>query len=106
MSIGETVRKLKESMAGQKASGTSREIDFSVYAPEAKKVCVAGTFNDWDPNSTPLKPARKGTWKIRIRLASGRYEYKYVIDGMWMQDAPCAESVQNSYGSYNCVIGV
>jgi len=105
MAALEAVRKMKESVVGQK-SGAVREIDFAFHAPKAKKVCIAGTFNNWNPNSMPLKKEKDGTWRIKLKLSSGKYEYKYLVDGMWAQDVPCTESVPNSFGTYNCVIGV
>ncbi len=81
-------------------------VDFSYRAPQAKKVCLSGTFNNWDPDSLPMRKEKDGTWKIRIKLASGSYEYKYVVDGAWVQDAPCSRLVPNTFGTSNCVIGV
>lgn len=88
------------------ADGEGREIGFAFYAPGAKKVCIAGTFNNWSPNSLPMKKEPDGRWKIKVKLSSGTYEYKYVVDGNWAQDVSCAETVRNSFGTYNCVIGV
>lgn len=106
MAALEAVKRMKESVSRQLAVGAAREVDFSFHAPGAKKVCIAGTFNHWNPNSMPMKKEKDGTWKIRIKLTSGKYEYKYVVDGIWAQDVPCAESVRNAFGTYNCVIGV
>lgn len=102
----EAVKKMKESAGRQQAAGTVREIYFAFHAPGARKVCLAGTFNNWNPNSMPMKKEKDGTWKINVKLTPGKYEYKYVVDGTWAQDVPCAESVRNSFGTYNCVIGV
>src|SRR4051794_14847263 len=30
-------------------------VEFKLEAPDAKAVCVAGTFNNWEPKGTPLK---------------------------------------------------
>jgi 1,4-alpha-glucan branching enzyme len=106
MAALEAARKMNESAGRQKSAGAVREVDFAFRAPSAKKVCVAGTFNNWNPNSIPMKKEKDGTWKIKVKLAAGKYEYKYVVDGTWAQDVPCAESVRNSFGTYNCVIGV
>jgi len=83
-----------------------RSVEFSYYAPQAKKVCLAGNFNAWDTRSLPMKKEKDGVWRITVRLSPGRHEYKYVMDGTWVQDAHCADTVPNSLGSFNCVISV
>jgi 1,4-alpha-glucan branching enzyme len=72
----------------------------------AGKVCIAGKFNAWDTKSTPMKKGKDGTWRIKLSLAPGKYEYKYLVDGAWASDKSCTESVPNPFGSSNCVITV
>lgn len=51
----------------------------------AKQVFVAGTFNGWSAES--LKMERKGNrWLAIAEAEPGRMEYKFVVDGQWMQD--------------------
>ena len=102
MATAQTAKKA----GSQQSAASGRLVDFSFYAPQAKKVCVAGTFNSWNTNSIPMKREKDGTWKISVKLSSGKYEYKYVVDGIWAQDAPSADTVQNTFGTYNHVIGV
>lgn len=106
MSALEAVRKMKESVGRQQTAGTSREVEFTFHAPRANKVCIAGSFNGWNTNSMPMKKDRDGTWRIKVKLSSGKHEYRYFEDGTWAQDMPCAEMVPNPFGSRNCVIGV
>ena len=79
---------------------------FKFYAPDAKKVCVAGEFNGWDSETMPLRRDKEGTWKGSLDLPPGRYEYKYVIDGRWLHDVPGAEMVPNVFGTSNCVLRI
>jgi 1,4-alpha-glucan branching enzyme len=37
--------------------------EFLMYAPEAKTVSVAGTFNNWRVDANPLTRDPVGTWK-------------------------------------------
>lgn len=83
-----------------------KQIEFTFRAPEAKKVYIAGTFNDWNPKLMLMKKDKDGTWRILIKLTPGRYEYKYFVDGTWAQDVPAAEVVPNPFGTNNCVITV
>ena len=56
---------------------------FLFIAPDANEVCVAGSFNQWDPEATPMKKRRDGTWYAVVYLSPGRYEYRIVVDGIW-----------------------
>src|SRR5436305_1468037 len=50
-----------------------KPVEFTLNAPQASSVVVAGSFNDWNPQKTRLK--RDGdAWKTSISLAPGRYE--------------------------------
>ena len=102
MAALETVKKIKGSI-GRSAAMQQREFTFG--APEAKKVCIAGTFNDWNTKSMPMKKGKDGTWRIMVKLSPGRHEYKYFVDGTWEQDISGAKLVPNPFGTYNGVIG-
>ena len=106
MSALEVVKSTKESVRRRRTGGTSRDVELAFAAPQATKVCVAGAFNDWNATSMPMKKGTDGTWKTTLKLSPGRYEYKYVVDGTWVQDMSRAETVPNSFGTYNSVIRV
>jgi 1,4-alpha-glucan branching enzyme len=106
MAALEVVRKMKESLSRPRTTSTTHEVEFTFHAPEAKKVCIAGKFNDWNTKSMPMKKGKDGTWRINLKLSPGKYEYKYFVDGAWSSDMPCAELVPNPFGTYNCVIAV
>ncbi|MDD2927738.1 MAG: isoamylase early set domain-containing protein [Candidatus Omnitrophica bacterium] len=84
----------------------SKLTEFKLYAPQAKKVSLAGTFNKWDIKKLPAKNDSKGNWMVKVNLKPGRYEYKFVVDGAWMNDPRCTSCVANSFGSHNCVVEV
>jgi 1,4-alpha-glucan branching enzyme len=87
----------------------SREIEFVVEAPEAKEVFLAGSFNNWDSHSLPMKKNRRGLWKTTVELAPGRYSYKFMADGAWITGAvgtECPEVVVADTGGMNCVYTV
>lgn len=72
---------------------------------DAREVAVAGEFNDWEPVKTPMKRRRDGTWSATVRLADGRYEYRYVIDGeTWLADEAADALVPNPFGGHNSVV--
>jgi 1,4-alpha-glucan branching enzyme len=99
----ETSKKIKES---RRKTAKVQEVEFTFCAPEAKKVFIAGTFNDWNTKSMLMKKGKDGTWGVMIKLSPGRYEYKYFVDGAWAEDMRGADMVPNSIGTYNCVISV
>jgi len=80
-----------------------------VYTPAAavKKVCLVGDFNAWDANARRMARFRKdGTYRARVSLAPGRYEYKFVVDGEWIVDPDAAEKTANPYGTLNSTLVV
>ena len=81
-------------------------IALKLVAPTAKQVCVAGTFNEWRTNATPLKPTTKGEWRGELKLSPGRYEYLFVVDGEWTPDPAARETAPNPFGGMNSVISV
>ena len=52
---------------------------FRVWAPNARRVCLMGNFNAWDPDSCPLELVRPGIWE-RFQPGMERYDiYKYAV---------------------------
>ena len=47
---------------------------------DAKRVYLAGTFNNWNRESIPLRKKEKG-WAVDMFLENGTHEYEYWIDG-------------------------
>ena len=80
-----------------------QEIILTLFAPEAREVKVAGNFNGWRPEATPLKNMGAGKWVVRLMLRSGQYEYRFVVDGWWSEDPLATQRVANPYGDFNSV---
>ena len=72
--------------------------------PDAKQVCVAGSFNGWKPETTPLSPKGNGQWVGDLAVKPGRHEYLFVVDGQWMPDPGAKETVPNPFGGRNSVL--
>jgi len=87
-------------------SKAAKTAEFKLYAPQAKRVSLAGSFNNWDTKSLPAKKDSKGNWIAKANLKSGRHEYKFFMDGSWINDPNCSQLVSNSFGSQNCTIEV
>jgi 1,4-alpha-glucan branching enzyme len=83
-----------------------QEVVLTFFAPQAKAVQVAGTFNDWRPEANPARHLREGDWEVRLMLKSGQYEYRFVVDGVWTDDPEPGPTVPNPHGGRNSVITV
>ena len=106
LTVGETIRKVKEAMNKPIGIRSTQSIEFAFFAPQAEKVYLTGNFNNWNTDSHLMKKENDGTWRTSIRLAPGCYEYKYIVDGDWVQDLPCSKLVQNEFGTFNCVLDI
>jgi 1,4-alpha-glucan branching enzyme len=98
----------RETAASSRALATdSVVVRFVLYAPGARAVSVAGSFNQWDRGATPLVPAgRSGVWATTVTLAPGQHQYAFVVDGrQWVVD-PGAPAVDDGFGRRNSVITV
>lgn len=72
----------------------------------AKKIMVAGTFNNWKPNEIALvsngKSGEAHEWSHTFsKLAQGKYEYKFIVDGQWMTDPENMRKVNDGKGNTN-----
>jgi 1,4-alpha-glucan branching enzyme len=79
-------------------------ISLELLKPDAKAVYVAGSFNQWAPEKTPLRPAGNGRWIGNLNVNPGRHEYLFVVDGQWLPDPNAMEYVQNPFGGRNSVL--
>ena len=85
----------------------AKEVFFEFYAPQAKKVGLGGTFNGWDASKCNLSKQFNGKWTVTLKLQSGRYEYRYWVDGNWENDQRSTiKCVPNAFGTWNCVLEI
>lgn len=80
------------------------EVVFNVYSPDSKSVEVAGEFNNWIP--AKMKKGEQGVWSIKLKLAAGTYQYKFVFDGSWEIDQANPNRVPDGQGGENSVKNV
>jgi 1,4-alpha-glucan branching enzyme len=81
-------------------------VRFEFTHPTATTVCVAGTFNHWQPEAKTLHPAGGGRWLKETALTPGTYEYCLVVDGRWIPDPLAKETVPNPFGGRNSILKV
>jgi chromosome partitioning protein len=84
---------------------TSAGVMFTIEAPGAERVQLAGDFNGWDLQGSDMSPAGQ-IWKTVVPLEPGRYRYRYVVDGQWQSD-PLNPTVEPSpYGGNDSILVV
>lgn len=71
--------------------------------PDAKKVFLVGDFNDWDATKLKMQKVKDGSFRRNVELAPGAYQYKFVVDGLWINDPDATEHVQNPFGTMNSI---
>lgn len=73
---------------------------------KATAVFIAGSFNDWHPGASPMLRVSDGRWVKDLSLPPGRHEYRFVVDGLWVDDPKARETVPNPHGGVNAVLVV
>lgn len=86
--------------------GELRSVTIECVAPAARDVCLAGTFNDWQPRATPMARQRNGRWIASVLLRPGAHEYRLVVDGQWQEDPMAQRFAPNPFGGRNSIIEV
>jgi hypothetical protein len=83
-------------------------VQFVLADRNAKAVSVAGEFNAWDPDSTPLAdPDGDGVWTGLVALRPGMHKYMFVVDGkQWVTDPQAERYIEDGFGMRNAVISV
>ena len=82
----------------------SESVHLEFSHPTAQAVAVAGTFNDWRPEATPMVSLGDGRWIKDLTLPPGTYEYLFVADGQWMRDPLAVETAPNPFGGENSIL--
>ncbi len=78
---------------------------FSYYSSGAKEIFLAGDFNGWKRRETPLVKGRDDVWRIVLELKPDRsYDYKYIVDGNWVNDPNNRDLNPDVAGGTNSVI--
>ena len=83
-----------------------RRVTFSLETAEVQDVILMGDFNNWNPKTHPMKYDGNGVWNKTVILSPGEYEYKFLIDGSWVEDPLNDQTCPNCFGTRNCIINV
>ncbi|MEM6516604.1 MAG: hypothetical protein AAF688_10515 [Bacteroidota bacterium] len=72
---------------------------------DAEHVIVAGSFNKWNEKMFKMYKIDSG-WELKLQMLPGDYEYRYIVDGNWMEDPTNPDRVPNEFGEYNSHINI
>jgi chromosome partitioning protein len=78
-------------------------VRFTLEAPEATIVQLAGDFNDWTPEAGEMERAG-AVWMKTLLLPPGRYRYRYVVDGQWQTDPLNPSFEPSPYGGNDSLL--
>lgn len=78
-------------------------VHFIYYGPEARRVGLSGEFNQWDRRGMAMTPlGETGIFYRTLQLRGpARVEYKFIVDGQWVVDPLCPNTVDNGIGEQN-----
>jgi 1,4-alpha-glucan branching enzyme len=81
---------------------------FTLSAPQAKTVCVVGSFNGWVKGAMPMKRmGNKGLWVAEVALRPGEHTFMYVVnDKEWVVPPLAEDFVMDGFGQTNGVVVV
>ena len=68
-----------------------------------REVQVAGSWNQWTPRDLDL--VGHDTWMLSLSIPPGTFQYKYIIDGVWIHD-PSKKWLLDAEGNVNNVLKV
>ena len=69
------------------AKRMSKPVNFIGYFPAAQRVCLAGDFNGWNPETHPMQRQPDGAWLVQVPLPHGHHRYWFLVDGQPVLDA-------------------
>ena len=81
----------------------TRQQTFSITAPAAMSVLLAGDFTHWQRQPVPMRKGSGGVWRVNLELPPGTHHYRFIVDGQWRDDPDCTLRVANPYGSQDAV---
>lgn len=86
---------------------TSQGLLFVHPNTQARQVAIAADFNNWQPSLTPMRrDGDLGVWQACVPVPPGRYRYRLVIDGQWIQDPYNTIVEANPFGELNNIVEI
>jgi hypothetical protein len=67
----------------------------------SQEIYLAGSFNHWRPDQWKMRKAKDGSFRMQMQLDPGRYQYMYVVDGVWHNDPDAPQQQLSPTGTLN-----
>ena len=86
---------------------TSQGVLFVQPARTRGRFAIAGDFNNWNPSQTPMRRDEDlEVYQACVQIPVGRYRYRLVRDGHWVQDPFNPDVETNPFGELNNIVEV
>jgi len=84
--------------------GDAGQVFFTLTAPDAQEVLLAGDFTNWADGAIPMVRDEEGVFRASARMQIGFHQYRYIVDGVWTTDPSNPATAMNNYGEQNSSI--
>ena len=82
-------------------------VQFSLDAPRAGSVAVAGDFDGWTGSHALEDVDGDGIWTGRVPFQPGVHAYMFLVDGSeWMTDPRAQRYAEDGFGNRNAILAV
>lgn len=89
----------KSPLSKTASQDTLHTVEFVKFSPDSKLVEIAGSFNNWKP--AKMKKDKDGNWKLKLDLAAGQHQYKYVFEGTTWEHDDSVDKIPDGQGGFN-----
>jgi len=106
--VANALRARGGAMDGYSASPkiTPQGVVFVMRRSAAQRVQVYGNWNHW-VNGVDARELQPGVWRAIVPpLSRGRYVYKFLVDGQWVDDAGNPRRVPDGHGGFNSILAI
>ena len=90
----------------EEPSQTEEGVFFWRPRRDGEQVALAGDFNEWVPDRQVVSMAEAERTIKFVRLSPGRYRYRWVVDGVWVEDATNLRRVPSTVEGFDSVCEV
>ena len=79
----------------------SGSVSFRVFAPQAARVQLVGSFTGWREGAVGMERTDEGWHRVELELAPGDHEFQYLMDGsVWLADYAAGGVRMNEFGTW------
>ncbi len=72
---------------------------------DAQRVMIAGDFNGWNANELAIDK-HGNTWEKQLYLSDGKHDYRFWVDGKWIEDPENPVKEKNNSDGFNSILNM